>query len=116
MVVNTTPPEATESFARRSARSAACTGGWRNKSRQRAKVPNSWSSRSLRSVRTTMVGFLHLWREDHPAGIEGHGQALARALRVPNHADAAVPLAAAGHGVGIVAALVLGEALRLAPT
>jgi len=63
-----------------------------------------------------MVGFLHLWREDHPAGIEGHGQALARALRVPNHADAAVPLAAAGHGVGIVAALVLGEALRLAPT
>ena len=46
-----------EGFARRSARSAACTGGWRSRSLQRAKVAKSWSSRSLRSVSTTMVGF-----------------------------------------------------------
>jgi len=57
MVVKTTPPEATASFSRRSARSAACAGGCRSSSRQRAKVPKSWSSRSLRSVRTTIVGF-----------------------------------------------------------
>ena len=55
--MNTTPPDATASFARRSAREAACTGGWRSKSLHRAKVPKSWSSRSLRSVRTTTVGF-----------------------------------------------------------
>src|SRR2546428_34774 len=56
IVVNTTPPEATASLARRSVRSAAWTGGWRSRSRQRAKVPKSWSSRSLRSVSTTMGG------------------------------------------------------------
>ena len=57
MVVNTTPPDSTASRARRSARLAACTGGWRSRSAQRAKVAKSWSSRSLRSVSTTTVGF-----------------------------------------------------------
>ena len=38
MVVKTTPPEATRSFARRSARLSAWTGGWRSSSWQRAKV------------------------------------------------------------------------------
>jgi hypothetical protein len=56
MVVYTTPPADTLSSSRRSARSAACTGGWRKRSRQRAKVPKSWSSRSLRSVTTTSIG------------------------------------------------------------
>ena len=50
-----------------------------------------------------MVGFLHLWREDHPAGIEGHGQALARALRVPDHAHAPVARLAAGLEARLIA-------------
>ena len=39
------------------ARLSACTGGWRRRSLQREKVPKSCSSRSLRSVSTTTVGF-----------------------------------------------------------
>ena len=57
IVVKTTPPDPTVSFARRSARSAAWTGSWRRRSRHRLNVPKSWSSRSLRSVSTTTVGF-----------------------------------------------------------
>ncbi len=57
MVVKTTPPASTVSLSRRSARLSACTGGWRSRSRKREKVPKSWSSRSLRSVMTTTVGF-----------------------------------------------------------
>jgi hypothetical protein len=38
------------SSSRRCARLSACTGGWRSRSWQRAKVAKSWSSRSLRSV------------------------------------------------------------------
>ncbi len=57
MVVKTTPPAATLSSSRRCARLSACTGGWRSRSWQREKVPKSWSSRSLRSVSTTRVGF-----------------------------------------------------------
>ena len=41
IVVNTTPPACTASLARRSARFSACTGGWRSRSAQRAKVPKS---------------------------------------------------------------------------
>ena len=41
MVVNTTPPESTASLARRSDRLDACTGGWRNSSWHREKVPKS---------------------------------------------------------------------------
>ena len=57
IVVNTTPPDSTASFARRSARLPAWAGGWRSRSAQREKVMNNWSSRSLRSVSTTTVGF-----------------------------------------------------------
>ena len=57
IVVNTTPPDSTASLARRSARLSACVGGCRNRSWQRENVPKSWSSRSLRSVSTTIVGF-----------------------------------------------------------
>ena len=53
-------------------------------------VPNSWSSRSLRSVSTTSVGFSHRRVLDDLPGIEGHQQALAGALGVPDHADLAV--------------------------
>ena len=48
---------ATCNSSRRCARLSACTGGWRRRSLQREKVPKSWSSRSLRSVSTTTVGF-----------------------------------------------------------
>ena len=37
--------------------SSACTGCCRSSSWHRANVPKSWSSRSLRSVMTTSVGF-----------------------------------------------------------
>ena len=57
IVVKMTPPEATFSSSRRCSRSRACTGFWRSSSAQRAKVPKSCSSRSLRSVMTTSVGF-----------------------------------------------------------
>ncbi len=56
MVVKTTPPDSTESLRRKSARLSACTGDWRSRSWQREKVLKSWSSKSLRSVSTTMVG------------------------------------------------------------
>ena len=111
IVVKTTPPEATASFARRSARSAACTGGWRSRSRQRAKVPKSWSSRSLRSVSTTIVGFAIAGCEDHAPGVEGHRQALARALRVPDDADAPVARLAARPLARLVPARRLGDAV-----
>jgi len=57
IVVNTTPPASTDSRLLRWARLSACTGGWRSRSLHRENVPNNWSSRSLRSVNTTTVGF-----------------------------------------------------------
>jgi hypothetical protein len=57
MVVKTTPPLATCSSSRRCSRPAACTGVWPRMSWQRWNWPKSWSSRSLRSVSTTSVGF-----------------------------------------------------------
>ena len=57
MVVKTTPPACHAQHVPQIARLSACTGGWRSRSWQREKVPKSWSSRSLRSVSTTMVGF-----------------------------------------------------------
>ncbi len=71
--------------------SSACTGVWRSSSWQPQKVPKSWSSRSLRSVITTMVGLLSSGWAIDLAGIEGHRQALAAALRVPHHADRRSP-------------------------
>ena len=59
-----------------------------------ANVPKSWSSRSLRSVRTTSVGFSIAGCRIDLAGIERHRQALARPLRVPDHADPPVARAA----------------------
>jgi hypothetical protein len=68
IVVNTTPPDARDSRARRSARSAACSGGCRSSSLHRENTPNNWSSRSLRSVSTTIVGFsIAGWRMTRPA-------------------------------------------------
>ena len=55
-------------------------------------------------------GVRHLGCEDHPAGVERHGQALARALGVPDHADAAVALGAARQRAGLVVAAFLGRA------
>ena len=90
MVVKTTPPTATDSFSRRSARLSACTGGWRSRSRQREKVVKSWSSRSLRSVKYYDCRVLHGRFADDGPGVEGHGQALARPLGVPDHSDTVV--------------------------
>ena len=46
---------------------------------------------------------LHRRVQDHAAGVEGHGQALARALGVPDHADAPVARLAARLAPGLVA-------------
>ena len=87
IVVKTTPPEATASSSRRSARSAACTGVWRSRSlaaRERAEQL---------VVEVVAVGehderrVLHRRVQDHAPGVERHRQALARALRVPDDAD-----------------------------
>ncbi|MCY1233173.1 hypothetical protein D9M72_457050 [compost metagenome] len=52
------PPEGRlPSLARKSCRVVACTGCSRSRSCASEKTPNSWPSRSLRSVMTTMVGF-----------------------------------------------------------
>ena len=57
---------------------------------------------------------LHRRLADDPPGVEGHRQALARALRVPDHADAPVTRLAAGPPAGLVAARGLGHAVGLA--
>src|SRR5271169_2200583 len=100
IVVNTTPPEATCNFARKSVRLSACTGSCRSRSRHRAKVVNSWSSRSLRSVITTIVGFsIAGCRISRPAQ-----KAMARLLPepwgVPDDADPLVSGLAAGAVAG----------------
>ena len=56
-VVKITPPDGRSSSLRRCSRSSACCGVWRNRSLHMLNVPNNWSSRSLRSVSTTSVGF-----------------------------------------------------------
>ena len=62
---------------------------------QREKVPKSWSSRSLRSVSTTSVGFSIAGSRIELPGVEGHREALARALGVPDDADPLVALCGA---------------------
>jgi hypothetical protein len=58
MVANTMPPDGRlASLPRRSCRVFACTGCSRSRSWASENTPNSWPSRSLRSVMTTMVGF-----------------------------------------------------------
>ena len=81
--------------------SPACSGSWRSSSCPAAKVPKSWSSRSLRSVRTISVGLCHGRLLDDLAGVEEHGEALAAALGVPDHADLAVAARAGGAHRGV---------------
>ena len=58
MVAKTMPPEGRLlSSWRSSCRVLACTGCSRSRSVPKLNTPNSWPSRSLRSVMTTMVGF-----------------------------------------------------------
>ena len=57
MVVKTMPPDGRLASSSRSrGRVSACTGVSRSSSAAPAKTPNSWLSRSLRSVTTTSVG------------------------------------------------------------
>ena len=51
----------------------------------------------------------HRGFEDHPAGVEGHRQALARTLRVPDDADPPIAGVAARTLTGLIAARPLGE-------
>ena len=68
-------------------------------------MPKSWSSRSLRSVRTTKVGLAISGMLDDLARVKGHRQALAAALGVPDDADPPVPLGAAASTVQATALL-----------
>ena len=54
----------------------------------------------------------HRWIPDKGAGVEGHGEALAGALGVPDDAYAAVAGLAAGPGAGLVAATDLGNSAQ----
>ena len=95
IVVNTTPPEATLSFSRRSARSAAWTGVLAQ------QIAATGEGAEKLVVEIVAVGedddgrVLHRRVQDHAAGVEGHRQALAGALRVPDDADAPVAEVAA---------------------
>ena len=48
-------------------------------------------------------GVFHRRLADDGAGVEGHREALARALGVPDDADAAIAVIAAGPPAGLVA-------------
>ena len=95
IVVKTTPPEATASFARRSARSAACTGGWRSRSLAAGEGAEELVVEVVAVGEDDDGRVRHRRVQDDAAGVEGHRQALARALRVPDDADAPVARLAA---------------------
>jgi len=57
----------------------------------------------------------HRGLADDPSRVEGHGEALARPLRVPDDADAPVPRLAAGFFPRLVAAFSLGGTTRREP-
>ncbi len=61
---------------------------------------------------TTIVGFSIAGSQDDAPGVERHRQALARALRVPDHADAPVARLAARLPARLVAARRLGHRSR----
>jgi hypothetical protein len=58
---------------------------------------------------------LHSRLADDASSVEGHRQALARALRVPDHPDAPVTWLATGLPAGLVTARGLGHPVSLAP-
>ena len=90
MVVKTTPPAFTESLLRRSARLSAWVGGWPRTSRQREKDAEELVVEVVAVGEDDDGGVLHGEVAGDGPGIEGHGEALARALGVPHDADAAV--------------------------
>ncbi len=97
-----TPPAGPPELVLRSARLSTWTGGCRRRSWQRENVPKSWSSRSFRSVMTTIVGFSIVGCRMIRPAIESHGQALPRALRMPDDADPPVARFAPGLAARLV--------------
>ncbi len=89
MVVKTTPPAATLSSSRRWARSLRLLGLLA----QELLAAGECAEELL--VEVVAVGddderrVLHLRMQHDASGVEGHGEALARALRVPDDADPA---------------------------
>ena len=112
MVVNTTPPASTASLARRSARLAACTGGWRSRSWQRAKVAEELIVELVTVGQHDHGRVCHRGLADDAPGVERHGQALPRALGVPHHADPSVAGIAARLPAGFVTAARLCDPSR----
>ena len=104
IVVNTTPPEATEQLGAQ----VGAVGRLHRRLAQQLVAARERAEQLV--VQVVAVGehddgrVLHRRAQDHPAGIERHRQALAGALRVPDHADAPVALLAAGRRPGVVAA------------
>ena len=102
MVVKTTPPEATVQLVAAGRRgSAACTGVWRSSSWQRREGAEELVVQVVAVGEDHDGGVLHGRVQDDAPGVEGHGQALARALGVPDHAHAPVAGVAAGSPAGL---------------
>ena len=103
IVVKTTPPEATEQL--RAQVGAVC--GLHRRLAQQVVAAREGAEELV--VEVVAVGedddrrVLHRRVQDDAAGVERHRQALARALRVPDHADAPVARLAARLWPGLVA-------------
>ena len=91
MVVNTTPPTLTESFCLRSARAF----GLGRVLPEEFAAPGEGAEELVVQVVTVGEyddgGVFHVRVPYQGAGVEGHGQALARALVVPDDSDSPVP-------------------------
>ena len=104
IVVKTTPPEATEQLRAQ----VGAVGGLHRRLAQQVAAAGEGAEELV--VEVVAVGqhddgrVRHRRVQDHAAGVEGHRQALARALRVPDHADAPVAGLAARPLAGLVAA------------
>ena len=110
IVVKTTPPGGDRSSFRAGRRgSSACTGGWRSRSLAAREGAEELVVEVVAVGEHDEGRVLHRRVADDAAGVEGHRQALARALRVPDDADAPVAGLAARLLAGLVAAR------RLAP-
>ncbi len=93
MVVKTTPPEATCEHARAGrSRLSACTGVWRSSSLAAREGAEELVVQVVAVGEDDERRVLHRRLLDELAGVEGHREALAAALRVPDDADAAVAL------------------------
>ena len=90
MVVKITPPEGRSSSLRRSSRSSACCGRLAQQVLAHAERAEELIVEIVAVGQHDQRRVLHRRMLDDLARVERHQQALAGALRVPDHADLAV--------------------------